>query len=86
MELCHAVKFQSDMQMPKIKACPFCDSENAAPDEHNFRVVCPTCGAAGPDFNTSRRSAILEWNVRAGDRQPVAPETERVKALASATG
>lgn len=72
------------MNMPEIKACPFCGSKDVIVNSKH-RVTCMRCGGAGPDCESSNKSAILEWNIRAGDERPLSPETVGVKALASAT-
>ena len=91
-ELCRAVKLNKNMNKPYIKACPFCGEEwcstrNAGNNGVLRQVYCrdADCGARGP-ARPSEDHAICAWNNRAGDRQPVTPETVGVKALASATG
>ena len=48
-------------------------------------VKCPTCGIFHVSY-TSKEDAESKWNTRAGGQTPTPPETESVKALASATG
>ena len=78
------------MENPKIKACPFCGEtwcslRNAGNNGVLRQVYCRDvdCGVRGP-ARPSEDHAIAAWNNRAGDRQPMTPESNSVKALVSA--
>ena len=79
------------MNSTEIKACPFCGGPaevRPREDYYNFRVFCKDdkCGCSSLGRGQTFEQAVEWWNRRAGDRQPVTPEVEGVKALASATG
>lgn len=46
----------------KLKRCPFCSGPASA---LMFRVVCPNCGAEGPNGEDSTQAVRL-WNMRGG--------------------
>jgi hypothetical protein len=81
------------MENPKLLACPFCGSEVTLKDTGNdagYRWLV-RCDNALCMVNPFARAKSLDatmaiWNQRAGGRKPAPPETETVKALASATG
>ena len=75
----------------ETKACPFCGGPaevRPREDYYDFRVFCKDdkCGCSSPKGGRTFEEAQEWWNRRAGDRQPLMPEVEGVKALASATG
>lgn len=78
---------------PELLACPFCGSEVTLKDTGNdagYRWLV-RCDNALCMVNPFARAKSLDatmaiWNQRAGGRKPAPPETETVKALASATG
>jgi hypothetical protein len=55
--------------------CPFCGSNHAHPDENSFCVICPGCGAHGPDFNCTDDGAIAAWNHRANNAEAMIANT-----------
>jgi hypothetical protein len=85
-ELCHAVKLKRNMNSTEIKACPFCGgTAEARPreDYYDFRVFCKDdkCGCSSPAKGHTFEQAQEWWNRRAGDRQPVVPETGSAKGV-----
>jgi hypothetical protein len=80
------------MKNPKLKACPFCGSQPESKEIiytgfpiFQWEVKCQRCRCATAHSYKTQKDAETKWNVRAGDRQPMTPETVSVKALASAT-
>jgi hypothetical protein len=75
------------MNEEKLKACPFCGSEESERDGTNGTQHKDDCYIILMETELPNSPLrIMAWNRRAGDRQPVASETVGVKALASATG
>lgn len=84
---------EKNMKNPKLKACPFCGSQPESKEIiytgfpiFQWEVKCQQCRCATAHSYKTQKDAEMKWNVRAGDLQPVTPETVGVKALASATG
>lgn len=72
------------MNEEKILACPFCGGEGdlttTTDDEtidYRHTVICsPGCGGSGP-VAVSPSLAIMQWNERAGGREPEAAQNAR---------
>ena len=80
------------MDALKIVACPFC---GVMPNNHHgsLRMVhkdycffSKAKNLCAKYMSLGWEDTIQAWNDRAGGRNPTVPETESVKALASATG